>query len=68
MTSPSRHEYRNVKNCHRIGWLPADRPARLRLVADAYGLDRGGRVELLAAMNDALARVEAAARRSDRCG
>jgi hypothetical protein len=48
----------------RIGWLPADRPARLRLVADTYGLDRRGRVELLAAMNDALARIEAAARRS----
>ncbi|MBP2352320.1 hypothetical protein JOF29_003403 [Kribbella aluminosa] len=52
----------------RIGWLPADRPARLRLVADAYGLDRDGRVELLAAMNDALARIEAAARRSIAAG
>src|SRR4029078_4663257 len=36
----------------RLGWRSADRPARLRLVADAYGLDRGGRAELLAAMND----------------
>lgn len=48
----------------RIGWLPADRPARLRLVGDAYGLDRDGRVELLTAIDDALARIEAAARRS----
>jgi hypothetical protein len=48
----------------RIGWLPADRPARLRLVADAYGLDRDGRVELLSAIDDALDRIEAAARRS----
>ena len=48
----------------RIGWLPADRPARSRLVADAYGLDRAGRAELLTAMNDALARIETAARRS----
>ncbi|MBM7791138.1 phosphotransferase [Tenggerimyces flavus] len=48
----------------RIGWQPADRQARLRLVADAYGLDRDGRAELLPAMNDALARIEAAARRS----
>lgn len=48
----------------RMGWLPADRPARLRVVADAYGLDRAGRAELLAAMNDALDRIEAAARRS----
>ena len=31
----------------RLGWAPADRPARLRLVADAYGLDAAGRAELL---------------------
>ncbi len=48
----------------RLGWRPADQPARLRLVADAYGLDRDGRSELLTAMNDAIARIEAAARRS----
>ena len=48
----------------RIGWRPADRPARLRLVADAYGLDRDGRAELLTAMDDAIDRIEAAARRS----
>ena len=47
----------------RLGWRPADRPARLRLVADAYGLDRDGRAELLAAMDDAIARIEAAVRR-----
>jgi len=48
----------------RLGWRPTDRPARLRLVAEAYGLDRDGRAELLAAMNDAIARLEAAVRRS----
>ena len=48
----------------RLGWRAADRPARLRLVADAYGLDEGGRTELLAAMDDALDRIEAATRRS----
>jgi hypothetical protein len=48
----------------RIGWRPADRPARLRLVADAYGLDRDGRAELLTAMDDAIDRIEAATRRS----
>jgi hypothetical protein len=48
----------------RLGWQPADRPARLRLVADAYGLDRGGRAELLTAVDDAIARIEAAVRRS----
>jgi hypothetical protein len=48
----------------RLGWRPADRPARLRLVADTYGLDRDGRTELLAAVDDAIARVESAVRRS----
>ncbi len=47
----------------RVGWRPADRPARLRLVADAYGLDREGRAELLPAVDDAMARIEAAVRR-----
>ena len=47
----------------RMGWRPADQPARLRLVADAYGLDRNSRAELLTAMNDAIDRVEAAVRR-----
>ena len=47
----------------RLGWRPADRPARLRLVADAYGLDRDGRAELLSATNDAIDRIEAAVRR-----
>jgi Phosphotransferase enzyme family len=47
----------------RLGWQPADRPARLRLVADVYGLDRDGRAELLFAMDDAIDRIEAVARR-----
>jgi aminoglycoside phosphotransferase (APT) family kinase protein len=47
----------------RIGWHPANRPARLRLVADIYGLDRDGRAALLAAMDDAIDRVEAVAKR-----
>jgi hypothetical protein len=47
----------------RLGWRPADRPARLRLVADAYGLDGDGRAELLAAIDDALDRIESATRR-----
>jgi hypothetical protein len=48
----------------RLGWRPADRPARLRVVSDAYGLDRHGRAELLIAMDDAIDRVEAAVRHS----
>jgi hypothetical protein len=42
----------------RLGWRPADRPARLRLVADAYGLGRDGRAELLTAVDDAVDRIE----------
>jgi hypothetical protein len=52
----------------RLDWHPADRPARLRLVADEYGLDRDGRRELLGAMDDAIDRIEAFARRSLRPG
>jgi hypothetical protein len=52
----------------RLGWRPADRPARLRLVADAYGLDRDGRAELLPAIDDAMAGVEAAVRRGVEAG
>jgi hypothetical protein len=52
----------------RLGWQPADRPARLRLVADAYGLDEEGRAELLPALDDALDRIEVAARRSAATG
>ena len=48
----------------RLGWRPADRAARLRLVADAYGLDHDGRAELLPAMDSAIDRLEAAVRRS----
>jgi aminoglycoside phosphotransferase (APT) family kinase protein len=52
----------------RLGWRAADRPGRLRLVADTYGLDGDGRAELLSAVDDAMARVEAAVRRSVAAG
>jgi len=52
----------------RLGWRPADRSARLRLIADSYGLDRSGRTGLLAAMDDAIDRVEESARRSIESG
>jgi phosphotransferase family enzyme len=48
----------------RMGWRPADQAARLRLVADAYGLDRDGRADLLSVFDDALARIEEAVRRA----
>lgn len=47
----------------RMGWLPTDGPARLRLVAESYGLDADERVDLLPAIDDALDRIEAAVRR-----
>ncbi|GAC1596825.1 MAG: hypothetical protein NVS3B21_20950 [Acidimicrobiales bacterium] len=34
-------------NASRLGWEPGDGPARLRLVADAYGLDANERHDLL---------------------
>jgi aminoglycoside phosphotransferase (APT) family kinase protein len=48
----------------RLGWKPADRPGRMRLIADAYGLDGDGRAELLTVVDDALDRIEAAVRSS----
>lgn len=40
----------------RLGWVPADRPGRLRMVCDAYGLDAGGRLEVGESLSDAIAR------------
>jgi hypothetical protein len=40
----------------RQGWAPADRPARLRLVADAYGLDLAERHELQRLLGDSIVR------------
>lgn len=48
----------------RMGWNRGDRAARLRLLADSYGLDRTGRAELPAAIDDAIDRIEAVARRN----
>jgi hypothetical protein len=52
----------------RMGWRPADRPARLRVAADAYGLDGDGRAALLPAVDDAMDRIETAVRRSVAAG
>ena len=43
-------------SAERLGWLPADRPARLRLVADAYGLTVLQRHELLRILDDSIVR------------
>jgi hypothetical protein len=43
-------------NAARLGWDPPDRPTRLRLVADAYGLDLAERSELLDVLAATIAR------------
>ena len=43
-------------NAERLGWHASDRPGRLRLVCDEYGLDRGGRSVLLDCLSDSIAR------------
>jgi hypothetical protein len=40
----------------RLGFAPTDRPARLRLVADSYGLSRDDRRELLIALAESIAK------------
>jgi Phosphotransferase enzyme family len=40
----------------RLGWEPADRSERLRMVADAYGLDDAERRQLIAALAGTIAR------------
>ena len=39
----------------RLGWTDPDGPRRLRLVADTYGLDGGGRTALLGCLDHAMA-------------
>lgn len=40
----------------RLGWVTADRPARLRLVCDEYGLDRDGRGVVLDCLSRSIQR------------
>lgn len=40
----------------RLGWVSADRPARLRLVADVYGLEAPERREFLSVLDLLVAR------------
>jgi Phosphotransferase enzyme family len=40
----------------RLGWFPADKPARLRLAADSYGLDATARRQLVEVLADSIAR------------
>jgi aminoglycoside phosphotransferase (APT) family kinase protein len=43
-------------NAARLGWFPADKPARLRLAADSYGLDATARRQLVEVLADSIAR------------
>ncbi|HVR34161.1 MAG TPA: phosphotransferase [Acidimicrobiia bacterium] len=43
-------------NAVRLGWGQVDKPDRLHLVADTYGLDASARGELLAVLDDSIAR------------
>lgn len=40
----------------RLGWTTADRPARLRLVCDEYGLEAPARAQMLACLDESIAR------------
>jgi hypothetical protein len=42
------------ESAHQLGWLGADRAARLRVVSDSYGLDDSGRQALIEALDDAI--------------
>jgi len=43
-------------NAARLGWEPVDRPARLRLVAEAYGLDAAERHALIEVLSESIER------------
>jgi hypothetical protein len=43
-------------NATRLGWCPAGKSERLRLIADTFGLDVAGRHQLLTALSTAVAR------------
>jgi hypothetical protein len=55
-------------NAPRQGWQPVDKLARLRLVADTYGLDGPGRSELLEVLSEAIERGGAFVRRRVEAG
>jgi hypothetical protein len=55
-------------NASRLGWLPADRPARLRTVCDAYGLDAPARREVLSCLSASIERGGSFVRRRVEAG
>ncbi len=55
-------------NAGRLGWVAADLPARLRLVADTYGLDRVERLEMVEDVDESMERAGAFVRRRVEAG
>jgi hypothetical protein len=55
-------------NAERLGWTGADLPARLRLVADAYGLDHLQRREVVDNIDESIERAGAFVRRRVEAG
>jgi hypothetical protein len=55
-------------NAARLGWLDPDRPKRLRLIADTYGLGPAERRELIGALGDSIGRGGAFVRRRVEAG
>jgi hypothetical protein len=55
-------------NAARFGWKPADRPTRLRLVADTYGLDAPERHEFLQILTHSIDRGDEFVRRRVKMG
>jgi hypothetical protein len=58
----------DTTNAGRLGWAAADLPARLRLIADAYGLDGGQRGEVVARIDRSIAAVGLFVRRRVEAG
>jgi hypothetical protein len=42
-------------NSAKLGWRASDRPGRLRLVCDAYGLEAEGRADVLSSLSESIA-------------
>jgi hypothetical protein len=55
-------------NARRNGWLPSDRPGRLRLIMDTYGLDGVGRREMFASITESMTQGAEFVRRRVRAG
>jgi hypothetical protein len=55
-------------NAERNGWLPSDRPSRMRLIMDTYGLDAAERLEMFAEITSSMDQGSNFVRRRVRAG